>query len=448
MRFITFLAFASLGVLSVLSKKLFFEPLSNIENNSNNEVAHWALLVAGSNYWYNYRHQADISHAYQILKKHGIPAERIVTMMYDDLAHSPNNPTPGKIINKPGGPNVYEGVVVDYSKNDVTPANFLAVLRGDEKAMAGKGSGKVIKSGPNDHVFVNFVDHGGPGILGFPHGLLHADDLIKTIKDMHANKQYGQMVVYVEACHAGSMFENLLPEDINVYVTTASNAGESSYACYYDAEYKTYLGDVYSVSWMEDSDVEHFSLETLQKQYQIVKKETETSHVIQFGDEKISEETLDNFQGEVGVEVEKQERSSSGRNCNGVRSEDVPLAILYKRLDHTDDEEEKENIKSEIKQLIWEKGFVEETSRKIVRKVSSMTNHIFDDLYNARHKLNDHECYKAAVGIYTDYCFEVSQNGYAMKSLQKILNMCEANISLDVISRAIKSTCTYSSASD
>lgn len=36
-------------------------------------------------YWF----QADISHAYQILKKHGIPADRIVTMMYDDLAHSP-----------------------------------------------------------------------------------------------------------------------------------------------------------------------------------------------------------------------------------------------------------------------------------------------------------------------------------------------------------------------
>ena len=32
--------------------------------------------------------KADISHAYQILKKHGIPADHIVTMMYDDLAHS------------------------------------------------------------------------------------------------------------------------------------------------------------------------------------------------------------------------------------------------------------------------------------------------------------------------------------------------------------------------
>ena len=39
-----------------------------------------------------------------------------------------------------------------------------------------------------------------------------------------------------------------------VYATTASNPDESSYACYWDQKRQTYLGDVYSVNWMEDSD--------------------------------------------------------------------------------------------------------------------------------------------------------------------------------------------------
>jgi len=39
-----------------------------------------------------------------------------------------------------------------------------------------------------------------------------------------------------------------------VWATTAANAHESSYACYYDRKRQTYLGDVYSVKWMEDSD--------------------------------------------------------------------------------------------------------------------------------------------------------------------------------------------------
>lgn len=39
-----------------------------------------------------------------------------------------------------------------------------------------------------------------------------------------------------------------------VYATTAANSHESSYACYYDEKRDTYLGDWYSVNWMEDSD--------------------------------------------------------------------------------------------------------------------------------------------------------------------------------------------------
>lgn len=39
-----------------------------------------------------------------------------------------------------------------------------------------------------------------------------------------------------------------------VYVTTAANSRESSYACYLDLHLGTYLGDCYSVNWMEDVD--------------------------------------------------------------------------------------------------------------------------------------------------------------------------------------------------
>ena len=50
-------------------------------------AANWAVLVAGSSEWTNYRHQADVCHSYQILHKNGIPDSNIIVMMYDDLAH-------------------------------------------------------------------------------------------------------------------------------------------------------------------------------------------------------------------------------------------------------------------------------------------------------------------------------------------------------------------------
>jgi len=43
------------------------------------------------------------------------------------------------------GPNVYPGVPHDYTKQDVTPENFLNILQGNAEAMAGIGSGKVIR---------------------------------------------------------------------------------------------------------------------------------------------------------------------------------------------------------------------------------------------------------------------------------------------------------------
>ena len=92
------------------------------------------------------------------------------------------------------------------------------------------------------------------------------------------------MVIYIEACESGSMLEGLLPDNINIYGTTASNAEESSYACYYDEKRDTYLGDVYSVVWMEDSDAEKIDQESLFKQFQVTKKKTNTSHVMQYGD--------------------------------------------------------------------------------------------------------------------------------------------------------------------
>merc|ERR1719495_787002 len=81
----------------------------------------YAVLVAGSQGWGNYRHQADICHAFHILNSiGGIPANQITVMMQDDIANNPANPFPGNIINIPGGPNVYPGVNKDYTGDQVT----------------------------------------------------------------------------------------------------------------------------------------------------------------------------------------------------------------------------------------------------------------------------------------------------------------------------------------
>lgn len=122
---------------------------------------HWAVLVAGSKDYWNYRHQSDVHHSYQIMKKNGIPADQIILMVYDDIAENISNPLKGEIYNNPKGENVYDKSAISYSEKNVTAENFIAVLTGDEET----ATGPVLKSNKDSKIFIFFSDHGAPGFV-------------------------------------------------------------------------------------------------------------------------------------------------------------------------------------------------------------------------------------------------------------------------------------------
>ncbi len=63
----------------------------------------WAVIVAGSNGFWNYRHQADVCHAYHILIRNGYKPENVIVFSYNDVANARENPFRGKLFNKPTG---------------------------------------------------------------------------------------------------------------------------------------------------------------------------------------------------------------------------------------------------------------------------------------------------------------------------------------------------------
>jgi len=266
-------------------------------------------------------------------------------MYYDDIANNPQNPYPGKLFNKPTqagtpGVDVYAGCQKDYTGNDVTAQNFLYVLTGNQAAVPpGK---KVLKSTAADNVFIFFTDHGGTGIVAFPVGpYLTVADLNKSIRQMFSANMYRKLVFYMEACESGSMFENVLPTNINVYVTTASNAVESSWGCYCPPEdvidgrsLGSCLGDLYSVNWMEDADKQSplGMKETLQEQFVVVKQLTTMSHVMQYGDLTWTNMSIGQFQGEKTLMpgMSLRPAPSAGPSSTGVvESRDIKMHSLY-----------------------------------------------------------------------------------------------------------------------
>jgi len=78
----------------------------------------------------------------------------------------------------------------------VTPEMFLKVLQGDNSLHA-KGR-KVVRSGPNDHIFVYFSDHGAPGLIAFPDEELYAKDLNNALQKMAKQKKFNKMAIYIE----------------------------------------------------------------------------------------------------------------------------------------------------------------------------------------------------------------------------------------------------------
>ncbi|XP_056152453.1 legumain [Lampris incognitus] len=404
----------------------------------------WVVIVAGSNGWYNYRHQADACHAYQIVRRNGVPDEQIVVMMYDDLAHAEQNPTPGILINRPNGTDVYKGVPKDYTGEAVTPDNFLAVLKGDVSNVKG-GSGKVLKSGPNDHVFVYFTDHGAPGILAFPDDELHVTDFQNTIKYMHENKKYKKMVFYIEACESGSMMDHL-PANIDVYATTAANSHESSYACYYDEARDTYLGDWYSVNWMEDSDMEDLTKETLLKQFKIVKSRTNTSHVHQFGNKTLAHMKVMAFQGNsmAGAKPATPMTLQPIMNPDLIPSPDVPLAILKRKMMASNDIAAVRGLLMEINAHLKAREMMGETMRRVVKEVTGDKLKT-QNIMNNRMELSQYSCYRAAVEHYKHNCFNwhKTEFEYALRHLYTLVNLCEEGYPADRIQKAMDYVCYF-----
>ena len=276
----------------------------------------WAVLACGSTGYMNYRHQADVFHVYQSLLKRGFSKEHIILFAYDDIAYSPRNPFPGQVFNRPDGPDVYEGVSIDYSDYNVNPETYISVLKGDNKN--GKLR-KVLNSTENDNIFLYFVDHGIAGAIVFPDNkFLYADELEETFKFMKDKKMYKNIIFYLESCYSGSMFNNINP-DLNVYSVTAASPSEQSLATYcYPQDYvngqemHTCLSNEFTSNWIDDSDSRIFFEESQETkdskceysshdQFLYTKDKTKNSHVQEYGDLSVGDLPITYFQSSKDI---------------------------------------------------------------------------------------------------------------------------------------------------
>lgn len=278
------------------------------------QAANWAVLVAGSKGYGNYRHQADVCHSYAVVKSKGIPEENIILMMYDDVVNSMDNPFKGQLFNRPDGPDVYAicGDHIDYRGDDVNPQNFINVL-------TGQGSGKVLKSTADDNVFVFFSDHGAPGLISFPSDAMHHSDLQGALQTMSDTKMFNKLAIFIEACESGSMFDKMqIP---GVYALTAAGTDEPSWGAYCgfaanvnNTNLNTCLADMFSVAWMEDAEETDVTQETLADQFETIDGRSHRSQASQWSDTSFISDMVSDYLGSAQAPLKANKRTEIHQN--------------------------------------------------------------------------------------------------------------------------------------
>ncbi|XP_027844283.2 legumain-like [Aphis gossypii] len=434
------LALFAIGSTAILLPNSYRKPWTDNENHFFGGKK-WVVLVAGSDGWNNYRHQADICHAYQIIRGNGIPKENIITMMVDDIAYNPRNPTPGTIINQPNGTDVYKGVVIDYKGTDVNSTNFLKIITGDKKAMQSVGTGKVIEGGPNDKIFINFVDHGTTGILVFPEDYLYADQLNDALKTMHATASYKMVLLYIEACKAGSMFDGILRDNTDVLAVTASGPRENSYGCYCRSQsgpYKTCLGDLFSVTWMENLDATVFDSSakkrTVFNDFKEVRTNVTESNVMVYGDFKTGHEKLSTF---IGYNNHKEHSPAKPKMTKTIDSkitvsgiDALEDAVQQQLANHELPVSERHRLSTELRRNNEMRLIIDRALRKIYSMVAKARPEImskvgnFDKPNHLDLSLDMFPCYRSILNKITESCFSLPRNPYALDRLTIFANMC------------------------
>lgn len=171
----------------------------------------WAVIVAGSSGYWNYRHQAAAASAYRYYLRRGIPKQQIITFMSGSIAKDELNPFFNKLYSAPGNitNNKMDGIEIDYGSAEITATKVLNVLSGNSFS-----SKRVLRSSAIDNVYVSFFTYGAPGVILLPKEALFGSDLMKVIELMYQKRLYKELVLYIDGEGTDYLFPGF---DLDLY---------------------------------------------------------------------------------------------------------------------------------------------------------------------------------------------------------------------------------------
>jgi len=241
-----------------------FGPAGTMHTNN------WAVLVCTSRFWFNYRHMANTLSLYRTVKRLGIPDERIILMLADDMACNARNSYPAQVFNNENHQiNLYgDNVEVDYRGYEVTVENFLRVLTGRHDPAVPRS--KRLLSDEGSHILLYMTGHGGDQFLKFQDSEeIQSHDLADAIEQMREKRRYKELLIMVDTCQAATLYSQLYSP--GVLAIGSSLKGENSYSHHLDSDVGVSVVDrftFYTLAFFEKLDMyDNSSLSSLFQSY-------------------------------------------------------------------------------------------------------------------------------------------------------------------------------------
>ena len=235
----------------------------------------YAVLVAASKGWKNYRHQADVLGMYHFLKGKGYDDDHIILIMADDIAYNEKNPLQGVVRREIGGDNLYKDLQIDYRLGDLTLEDLKQILTCNPS----EAYPVTLGSSENDNVLFFWSGHGTQqGWKWKEEEDLNAD----FARTMFSDMQFRKMFAIVETCYSGAVAQDCtgIP---GLLLMTAANPYEPSKAATFDDELQVYLSNTFTASILSQFTLNPRS--SIYDLYLYAFEKTQGSHVMVYNAE-------------------------------------------------------------------------------------------------------------------------------------------------------------------
>ncbi|KAL6888229.1 hypothetical protein ACP4OV_009255 [Aristida adscensionis] len=294
----------------------------------------WAVLVCTSRFWFNYRHMANTLSLYRTVKRLGIPDERIILMLADDMACNPRNNYPAQVFNNENHQlNLYgDNVEVDYRGYEVTVENFLRVLTGRHESAVPRS--KRLLSDEGSHILLYMTGHGGDEFLKFQDSEeLQSHDLADAVKQMKEKLRFKELLIMVDTCQAATLFSQL--QSPGVLAIGSSMKGENSYSHHLDSDIGVSVVDrftFYTLAFFEKLNMySNASLNSLFNSYNPAMLLSTAYYRMDLYERPLNEVPVTNFFGSVMKTIHTD---SAYTGFLASQDDGIPLAIKDNPRDH------------------------------------------------------------------------------------------------------------------